>query len=125
MNGEWGKNVIIFSEHNSLSAHTNNRKKDIVVLGKRPTDGLDDTRVTAEVKYSVNITNPRKKISLSLHYNAANSFLCTKNVKIHQFKANDLEIKPYPLCFGNISKDFKVDNMKKTGLNGLVNNFFC
>ena len=23
------------------------------------------------------------------------------------------EIKPYPLCLGNISQDFKVDNMKK------------
>ena len=74
MNEEWGKNVIIFGVDNSLSVHTDNRKKDILVLGKRPTDGLDDTRVTAEVKYSVNITNPRKKIILSLHYNAANSF---------------------------------------------------
>ena len=25
-----------------------------------------------------------------------------------------------PLCLGNISKDFSVDNMKNTGLNGYV-----
>ena len=25
-----------------------------------------------------------------------------------------------PLCLGNISKDFSVDNMKKIGLNGYV-----
>ena len=28
-------------------------------------------------------------------------------------KQIDSEIKPYPLCLGNISKDFTVDNMKK------------
>ena len=28
-----------------------------------------------------------------------------------------------PLCLGNISKDFSVDNMKKTGLNGYVYGF--
>ena len=36
--------------------------------------------------------------------------------KIYQLKANDSEIKPYPLCLGNISKDFTVDKMYKTGL---------
>ena len=28
-----------------------------------------------------------------------------------------------PLCLGTISKDFSVDNMKKTGLNGYVYDF--
>ena len=28
------------------------------------------------------------------------------------------------LCLGNISKDFSVDNMKKTGLNGYVYDCF-
>ena len=28
-----------------------------------------------------------------------------------------------PLCLENISKDFSVDNMKKTGLNGYVYDF--
>ena len=31
--------------------------------------------------------------------------------------------KPYPLWLGNISKDFAVDNMKKTGLNEYVCDF--
>ena len=34
---------------------------------------------------------------------------------MYQFKAKDSQIKPYPLCFRNISKDFTVDNMKKIG----------
>ena len=29
----------------------------------------------------------------------------------------------HPLCLGNISKDFSLDNMKKTGLNGYVYDF--
>ena len=33
--------------------------------------------------------------------------------KTYQFKAKDLEIKPYILCLGNISKDFAIGNMKK------------
>ena len=33
-------------------------------------------------------------------------------------KAKDSEIVATPLCLGNISKDWSVDNMKKTGFNG-------
>ena len=35
----------------------------------------------------------------------------------------DSEIVAYPLCLGNISKDFSVDNLKRTGLNGYVCDF--
>ena len=28
-------------------------------------------------------------------------------------KAKDSEIKPYPSCLGNISKDFTINNMNK------------
>ena len=40
--------------------------------------------------------------------------------EIHKFKAKDSEIVTTPLCVGNISKDFFVNNMKKTRLNGYV-----
>ena len=43
---------------------------------------------------------------------------------MYQFKAKDSEIKPYPLCLGNISKDFTLDNVKNAGLKGSVKNFF-
>ena len=29
------------------------------------------------------------------------------------FKGKDAEIKPYRLCIGNVSKDFKLDSLKK------------
>ena len=43
--------------------------------------------------------------------------------KIYQFKANNSETKLYSLCLGKISRDYTVDNKKKTGLNGYVFDF--
>ena len=43
--------------------------------------------------------------------------------KMYQQKAKDSEIKACPLRLGNISNDFFVDNMRKTGLNGYVYDF--
>ena len=60
---------------------------------------------------------------LSLHYNGANSYLFVNGVEIHKFKAKDSEFNAIPLCLRNISKDFSVDNMKQTGLNGYVYDF--
>ena len=40
-----------------------------------------------------------------------------------KFKAKDSEITSYPLCLGNISKDWLIDNMKEIGLNGYVYDF--
>ena len=39
-------------------------KKDILILGKSPTDGLDDATITAETEYSINFTEQEKKIWL-------------------------------------------------------------
>ena len=38
----------------SSSVHIDNKKKDILILGKGPTQGLDDTTITAEAQYSIN-----------------------------------------------------------------------
>ena len=43
--------------------------------------------------------------------------------KIYKFKAKDSEIAANLLCFANISKDWSLDNMKKTGVNGYVHSF--
>ena len=40
--------------------------------------------------------------------------------EIIKFKAKDSEIATTPLCLGNISKNWSVDNMKKTVFNGCV-----
>ena len=59
-----------------------------------------------------------------MHYNGANSYLFVNGTEIYKFKAKDSEIVPIPLCLGNISKDWSLDNMKKkTGFNGYFYDF--
>ena len=58
-----------------------------------------------------------------MHYNGANSYLFVNNTEIIKFKAKDSNIIATPLCLGNISKDWSVDNMKNTGLDGYVYDF--
>ena len=50
--GSYGKNVIIFGADMSSSVHVGNKGKDILILGEKPTQGLDDTTLTAEAKDS-------------------------------------------------------------------------
>ena len=63
------------------------------------------------------------KFCLSLHYNGVNSNLFANGVEIITFKAKGPDINAIPLCIGNISKNFSVDNLKKTGLNGYFSGF--
>ena len=73
--------------------------------------------------YSINFTLTKKKFCLSLHYNGANSYLFVNGTEIYKFKAKDSEIVASPLCLGNISKDWSVDNMKGTGFTDYVHDF--
>ena len=108
----FGQNILIFGVDMSFSAHVDNKKKDILVLGKGPTQGLEHT-LTAEKMYSINFTLTEKKFCLSLHYNRANSYLFLNGTEIYKFKTKDSEIVATTLCLGNISKDWWADNMKK------------
>ena len=99
----------------STSIHIDNKGKDILVLGRRPTQGLEST-LTAEKMYSINFTVTKIKFCLSLHYNEANSYLFVNGTEIIKFKAKDSNIVASPLCLGNISKDWSTGNMKKTGI---------
>ena len=58
-----------------------------------------------------------------MHYNGANSYLFVNCTEMYKFKAKNSEIVASPLCFGNISKDWLTDNMKRTGFNGYVYDF--
>ena len=114
--------MIIFGVDISSSLHIDNKKKDILILGKGPTQGLEHT-LTTEKLCSINFTKGNTKFRISLHYNGANSYLFVNGSEIIKYKAKDSEISVYPLCLGNISKDWSVDNLKKTGLKGLVYDF--
>ena len=102
--GGFGQNVLILGVDMSSSAHIDNKKKDILVLGKGPTQGLEHT-LTAEKMYSINFTDTNKKFCLSLHYNGANSYLFVNGTKIYKFKAKDSQIFVGPICLGKISAD--------------------
>ena len=107
----------------SFSAHIDNKKKDTLVLGIDPTQGLEHT-LTAEKMYSINFNVTKKTFCLSSHYNGANSYLFVNGTEIYKFKAKDSEIVATPLCLGNISKDWSTYNMKKkTGFNGYSYDF--
>ena len=97
--------------------HNDNKGKDILILDKGPTQGLD-----AETQYSIGFTRPNIKFCLSLHYNRSNRFLFVNATKICQFKAKDFEKKIH-LYLGNISGDFSASNMKKAGLHGCMYSF--
>ena len=75
----------------SFSAHNDNNKKDILVLGWGQTQGLEHM-LTAEKMHSINFTEKNKKFCLSLHYNGVNSYLIVNGTEIYKFKAKDSEI---------------------------------
>ena len=106
----------------SSSSHIDNKKKDILILGKGRTQELEHT-LAAEKLYSINFTKENKKFCLSLHYNGANRYLFINGTKTIKFKAKDSEITAHALCLGNISKGWSVDNMKKAGIKGYVYDF--
>ena len=97
------------------SLHIGNKKIDILIIIKDPTQRLEHT-LTVEKLFSVKFIQNNEKICLSLHCNGANSDLFVNGTGIIKLKAKDSEIIATPLCLGNISKDFSVDNVKKTRL---------
>ena len=100
----------------SSSIHIDNKKKDILVLGREPTERLESTLTAEKMMYSINFTVTQNKFCLSLHYNGANSYLFVNGTAICNFKAKDSDIVASPLCPGNSSKDWSTDNMKKQDL---------
>ena len=121
--GSFGNNAIIFGVDMSSSVHIDNKGKDILILGSVPTQGLGEHSLTAEKMYSINFSATGRGFCLSLHYNGANSYLFVNGTEMIKFKAKDSELDANILCLGNISKDFSVDGMKKTGLYGTVYEF--
>ena len=91
-----GRNVIIFGVDMSSSTKIDNRKKDILILGKGPTQWLEHT-LSVEKMYSINFRVTGKKFCLSLHYNGANRYWFVNGTEIFKFKAKDSEIVATPL----------------------------
>ena len=84
--GGFGQNVIIFGVDMSSSAYVDNKEKDILILGKGPTQELEHT-LTVEKMYSINFAVTKKKFYLSFHYNGVYSYLFVNGTEFYKFKA--------------------------------------
>ena len=80
-----GSMAIILGVNMSSSVHIVNKNEDIIILGKGPTQELDNTTLTAEAEYSTNFSRSQRKFCPSLHYNGSNT-LFLNATKIFQFK---------------------------------------
>ena len=51
-----GKKGHFFGADMRSSVHVDNKGKDVLIYVEKPTQGLDDTILTAEAKYPINFT---------------------------------------------------------------------
>ena len=83
--GGFCQNVRILGVDMSSSVHVYNKKKDILIIVKGPTQGLEHA-LTAEKMHSINFTVTRKKFCLSLQYNGANNYFLLMVQKLLSLK---------------------------------------
>ena len=63
--------------------HIDNKKKDTLIFGKGPTQGLDNIRLKVEAQYSNTFSRSNRKFCLSLHYDGSDGFLFVNATKIY------------------------------------------
>ena len=78
----FGQNIIIFGVDMNSSLHIDNKGKDILMLGRGPTQRLGEHSLTAEKMYSINFNLTKKRFCLSLHYNGANNCLFVVEINL-------------------------------------------
>ena len=123
--GSYGRNVIISGADLSNSKHSNNKTKNILVLGQEFVQKINDTTIYAEKMYSPNFTVDNKTFCLSLHYNGDNSYLFVNGKQVINFTSKNSELIKYPMCLGGLSKDYNNNHHhhKDTRLYGNVYDF--
>ena len=63
--------------------HIDNKKKDTLIFGKDPTQGLDNIALKVEAQYSNTFSRSNRKFCLSLHYDGSDGFLFVNATKIY------------------------------------------
>ena len=58
--------ILLFLESSAVHQCRLIVKKDILALAEKPTQGLDDTMIKAEAKYSINSTRSNKKCLIKI-----------------------------------------------------------
>ena len=90
--GSLGRNVVIFGVDMSSSVHVDNKGKDILILGKGPTQGLGEHSFIHKKCIQLILLIIEEKCCLSLHYNGANSYLFGDSTEIIKVKAKESKI---------------------------------
>ena len=117
---DFARNVIIFDVNNSSSSHSDNRKNNFLT-GEDPTFEVNGKFGSPEKKISINFIKANTKFSLSLHYNADNSYLFANSKEIFKLKANNENVNfPTRFCLGSISNEFRNIESREAFLNGNV-----
>ena len=78
-----------------------------MILGIGPTQGLENTTLTAEKEYALNFREQQEKLYLSLHYNGVQSYLLVNVVEIYKVKVKIFDINSVPVWLVNVSKKKK------------------
>ena len=118
-----GRNVLTFGADMSFSVHATNRANHIYVMGDGFTQGINDTTLYVEKKYSRNFTEPNVKFVLSLHYNSDDSYLFVNGRQELKFKCKTDQLLKEKLCIGNLSDQWTASESEKTGLYGNIYDF--
>ena len=61
----------------SSFVHNGNQEKNILILGKGPTQRIDDVTLTAGKEYPISFTEQHNELCLSLDCNEANGYVFT------------------------------------------------
>ena len=92
-------------------------------MGRGLTQGINDTATYAEKNFYRNVTNPGKKIVLSLHYNGDDSYLFVNGRQELKFKCKTDQLVKEKLCIGNLSDQWTTSESEKTVLYGSIYDF--
>ena len=85
-------------------------------MGTGLTQGIHDTTIYAEKNFYRKVTNFRKKLIPSLHYNGDDSYLFVNGRQELKFKAKTDQLEK--LCIGNLSYQWTTSESEKTGVYG-------
>ena len=64
------------------SLHIDNKKRNILILGKVPTDALKNTTLAVEKESSITFTEQQKNFCLSLNYNGMDKYIFVNGIEI-------------------------------------------
>lgn len=88
------RNVIIFGVDNTNSSKPQNRKNNFLVLGKGATQLAENSTAYAEHDLNINMTLPRKKFVLSIHYvDGGTSFMYVNGILMVNFTSRPVDKK--------------------------------